>query len=165
MKILGIDPGYARVGYGIIEKKPKSFDVLEYGCITTSAGTEFCDRLCQISEDLELLLDKHKPDHVAIENLFYFKNKKTVITVAQARGVLMLVPRRNQIPVFEYTPLQIKQAVTGYGKAEKSQVTAMVKSILKLAGPIKLDDTADALAVGICHGNSLNQIAMFNKVK
>ncbi|MBD3244917.1 MAG: crossover junction endodeoxyribonuclease RuvC [Candidatus Moranbacteria bacterium] len=156
MTILGIDPGFARTGYGIIKKRGNSFEAIEYGSITTEAKTAFCDRLVQISQDLDHLIKTYKPQQCAIESLFFFKNIKTAISVASARGVLLLVPRQLGVEVFEYTPLQIKQAITGYGKAEKGQVTSMVRKILNIKNQIKLDDTADALATAICHANSAN---------
>ena len=164
MTILGIDPGFARTGYGVLKKiNHNNYDVLEFGCITTSAGVDFSDRLLQISQDLDELITRFKPNEFAIENLFFFKNKKTIITVSAARGVLMMIARKNNIPVYEYTPLQVKQSVTGYGKAEKTQVMSMVKSILSIKNAIKLDDASDALAVALCHGSCLAYNSKFLK--
>ncbi|MBD3238612.1 MAG: crossover junction endodeoxyribonuclease RuvC [Candidatus Moranbacteria bacterium] len=154
MITLGLDPGFARAGYGIVEKNGNQIKLVDCGCIITEPKTTFCDRLVQIADDLEELIDKFKPDHCAIESLFFFKNTKTAISVASARGVMILVPRKKNIMIFEYTPLQIKQALTGYGKAEKNQITKMVQKIIGVQNSIKLDDTSDAIAAAICHLNS-----------
>lgn len=154
MKILGIDPGYAIVGYGVIEYLHGKISVLSCGAITTEAGTEFPKRLSTIYEDMLYVLDKYKPEALAIERLYFNTNTTTAIDVAQARGVILLAAQSRGVPVSEYTPLQVKQAVTGYGKAEKHQVMEMVKSLLSLNAVPKPDDTADALAVAICHGHS-----------
>ncbi|MBD3299738.1 MAG: crossover junction endodeoxyribonuclease RuvC [Candidatus Moranbacteria bacterium] len=165
MIILGIDPGFARIGYGVLKKhKGHKLEVLEYGSIVTYPKIPFADRLVQISGDIQELIQKYQPDHYAIEDLYYFKNKKTIISVGAARGVLLLMPRQHKVPVFEYTPLQVKQAVTGYGKAEKSQVMAMVKSILNIHSGIKLDDTSDALAVCICHASTVNHNKLLRNI-
>lgn len=158
MIILGIDPGFARIGYGILKKENGNFLTLDYGCITTSAQEEFPLRLESIEKDILSLVKKYKPDCCAIEDLFFQKNTRTAMTVASAKGVILLAIRKNKLPISQYTPLQVKQAVTGYGKAEKIQVTNMVRSILRIKGPIKLDDTADALAIAICHGSSINYL-------
>lgn len=153
MKIIGIDPGYAIVGYGVIEYHNMSFTTLNYGSIQTLAGTPFNRRLLQIYEELMDILHAHKPEVMAVEKLFFTNNKTTGIDVAQARGIVLLAAEQNGIPVYEYTPMQVKQAVVGYGKAEKSQVMDMTKRLLKLAQVPKPDDTADALAVAICHAH------------
>ncbi len=152
MVILGIDPGYAIIGYGVIEGETNK--VIDYGAITTPKEDSMPIRLQNIYDSLEYLLNKYKPDVVAIEELFYFKNQKTVIQVAQARGVIVLACQKHCGKIYEYTPLQIKQALTGNGRAEKAQVQYMVKAILGLSAVPKPDDTADALAVAICHSQT-----------
>ena len=152
MVILGIDPGYAIIGYGVIESENNQ--VIDYGAITTPKEDSMPIRLQHIYDSLEYLLNKYKPDVVAIEELFYFKNQKTVIQVAQARGVIVLACQKHCGKIYEYTPLQIKQALTGNGRAEKAQVQYMVKAILGLNAVPKPDDTADALAVAICHSQT-----------
>lgn len=154
MRILGIDPGYAIVGYGLIEHQNMTFTTLAYGAITTQAGIEFPKRLLQIFDDYSILLEKYKPQAVAVEKLFFTTNKTTGIDVAQARGIILMGAEQHGIPCYEYTPLQVKQAVTGYGKAEKRQVIEMTQRLLKLNKMPKLDDTADALAVAICHAHA-----------
>lgn len=154
MRILGIDPGYAIVGYGVIDYNHNRFSVLQYGAITTKPNKLFTERLEEIFSDTTLLLQRSKPDAIAIEKLFFNTNTTTAIDVAQARGVILLAANQNNVPVFEYTPLQVKSAVTGYGKAEKRQVMEMTKNILGLEKIPKPDDTADALAIAICHAHS-----------
>lgn len=154
MRILGIDPGYAIVGYGVVDYNNNHFSVVEYGAITTPAGMDFNRRLELIFDEMDVIISRTKPDAMSIEKLFYNTNAKTVIDVAQARGVIMLSAQKNGIEVFEYTPLQVKQSVVGYGRAEKKQVQEMTKLILKLSKVPKPDDTADALALAICHGHS-----------
>lgn len=154
MRILGVDPGYAIVGVGTIDYVGNKFKTVEYGAITTNAGEDMFDRLKAIYDDMCFLLNRVKPDAIAIEELFFHNNQKTAINVAQARGVLILAAKNQNIPVYEYTPLQVKQAVVGYGKAEKKQVQQMTKAILGLSEVPKPDDTADALAIAICHAHS-----------
>ena len=154
MVILGIDPGYAIVGYGIINYEKNRFSVIDYGAITTEAKTPFNQRLQIIFSSLTELIEKYKPEGMAIEKLFYNTNAKTVIDVAQARGVIMLAAELKNIKAFEYTPLQVKQSVVGYGRAEKKQVQEMTRVILNLEKIPKPDDTADALAMAICHAHS-----------
>lgn len=154
MIILGIDPGYAIVGYGVIKYEANRFSVLDYGAITTSAGMPFVERLETIYNDLNMIFRKYQPQAMAIEKLFYNTNAKTVIDVAQARGVTVLAARQNKADIFEYTPLQVKQSVVGYGRAEKKQVQEMTRVILNLEKVPKPDDTADALAMAICHAHS-----------
>ena len=156
MIILGVDPGYAIVGYGVVNYTGSKFTVLEYGSITTEAGSDFSKRLLKIHLGLKEIIEKYKPAAVAVEDLFFNKNTKTAIKVAQGRGVIMLSGSISNIEVFEYTPLQVKQAVCGYGRADKNQVQQMVKLILNLEKIPKPDDTADALAVAICHAHSYN---------
>ncbi len=158
LTILGLDPGTATTGWGIIKKTNKGAELVAYGCIETCKTKCAPDRLKEIADDLLSLIKTHKPDETAVEDLFFFKNLKTAIKVAQARGVLLLVCRQQKIPVFEYTPLQIKQGLTGYGRADKNQVQQMVKQIFKLKSIPKPDDAADAIAVAICHQQSRGQM-------
>ncbi|MBO4941290.1 MAG: crossover junction endodeoxyribonuclease RuvC [Clostridia bacterium] len=154
MRIIGIDPGYAIVGVGCIDYEGNKFKVVEYGAITTKAGEDMFDRLKKIYDEAVDLITRTKPDAVAIEELFFQNNQKTAINVAQARGVLVLAAKNLGVPVFEYTPLQVKQAVVGYGRAEKKQVQQMTKAILNLSEVPKPDDTADALALAVCHAHT-----------
>lgn len=154
MRILGIDPGYAIVGYGVLDYEKNKFYPIEYGAVTTDAHTDFQERIKDIYTEVDEIIKRTKPAALAIEKLFYTTNQKTVIRVAQARGVILLAAAMNDLPVYEYTPLQVKQAVTGYGKAIKKQVQEMTKMILHLDRIPKPDDTADALAMAICHGYS-----------
>lgn len=147
MKILGVDPGYGRLGWGVIEAEA----VIGCGCLETKAGLAEERRLEQLFEQLEAIIKNFKPKAMAVEKLFWFKNQTTVFGVAQSRGIILLAAAKGHIPVFSYTPLQVKQAVTGYGRAEKNQVQQMVKSILKLTALPKPDDVADALAVALTH--------------
>lgn len=154
MVILGIDPGYAIVGCGVIDYANNYFKVLEYGAITTPAGMPFGERLARIYDEATLLMKRYAPQAMSIEKLFYNSNAKTVIDVGQARGVLMLAAQKCGLEVYEYTPLQVKQSVVGYGRAEKKQVQEMTRLILHLAEIPKPDDTADALAMAICHAHA-----------
>lgn len=154
MRILGIDPGFAIVGYGIIEFTGTEYKTIDYGKITTPAHTQLSKRLKTIYDGICLLLDTFTPECMAVEELFFNTNVTTGIAVGHARGVILLSAANKNIPVFEYTPLQIKQSVAGYGRADKNQVQQMVKMFLKLKEVPKPDDTADALAVAICHANS-----------
>ena len=154
MIILGIDPGFAIVGIGVIDYTGNKFKVIDYLAITTKAGIDTNERLKSIFDDLSLIIAKYKPECAAIEELFFNSNAKTAITVAEARGVLILACKNAGIDVFEYTPLQVKQAVVGYGRAEKTQVQQMTKMILNLNAVPKPDDVADALAIAICHAHS-----------
>ena len=153
MRILGIDPGYAIVGYGAVDYDKSKFSVIDYGAITTPAGLECALRLDMIFGSLCALIDKVKPDAMAVEELFFNTNRTTAIMVAEARGVILLAGKRKGIEIFEYTPKQVKQAVVGYGQAEKHQVQEMVKMMLGLKQVPKPDDTADALAIAICHAH------------
>ena len=153
MKILGIDPGYAIIGYGIIDTSLPRL-VVDYGVITTPKENTLPVRLSNIENALISLFETYKPEAVAIEELFYFKNQKTVIPVAEARGVTLLVAQKYCQNIFEYTPMQIKQALTGQGRAEKAQIQFMVKNILGLAQIPKPDDAADALAVALTHAQT-----------
>ena len=153
MVILGIDPGYGIIGYGVIDTEKPDM-VVDYGTITTPKEDSIPVRLEWIEKSLKYILEKFKPDVVAIEELFYFKNQTTIIPVAQARGVILLTCQKYCGNIYEYTPLQIKQALTGQGRAEKAQVQYMVKAILNLNSIPKPDDAADALAVAICHSQT-----------
>ena len=153
MRILGIDPGYAIIGWGVLDYKGNKFSVVDYGAITTQAKTPFPLRLQMIYTDMIGLFDTYHPEVMSMEKLFYNNNAKTVIDVAQARGVITLSAQQKNVPIFEYTPLQVKQSVVGYGRAVKKQVMHMVSLLLKLETTPKLDDTCDALAIAICHAN------------
>ena len=154
MIILGIDPGYAIVGYGVIYYQSGRFRVLEYGAITTPAGMPLPKRLHKIYDGMEELIRKYKPDALSIEQLFFNTNSTTAIGVAEARGCILLSAEMNNLPIFEYTPLQVKQGVTGYGRAEKRQIMQMTTTLLGLTEIPKPDDAADALAVAVCHAHS-----------
>jgi len=163
MIILGIDPGYAIVGYGIIEYKNMRFKTLAYGAITTPAHTKPEDRLKTVYDELDTLMKIYHPECMAIEELFFNTNQKTAILVAEARGTMLLAAVNNGLKIYEYTPLQVKQAVVGYGRAEKKQVIAMVMNFLNLEKKPKLDDTADALAIAVCHAHTNGSLlAKFN---
>ncbi|MBQ8196144.1 MAG: crossover junction endodeoxyribonuclease RuvC [Oscillospiraceae bacterium] len=154
MRILGIDPGYAIVGYGVLDYDHNQFTVVNYGAITTEAHTPFEQRLVEIYDDMNSLIEMFRPDCMSIERLYFTNNKTTGIDVAQARGVITLAAAKHGVEIYEYTPLQVKQSVVGYGRAEKHQVQEMVKNILRLKECPKPDDTADAVALAICHGHS-----------
>lgn len=154
MIIMGIDPGYAIVGTGVVEYRNSKFTLLHYGAITTDAGEDFSDRLLKIYDGMNELIKKYRPDAMAVERLYFTTNQKTAIDVAQARGVIMLAARQNLIDVTEFTPLQVKQAVVGYGKAEKKQVMEMTRLLLGLSEVPKPDDAADALAMAICRAHT-----------
>ena len=154
MIVLGIDPGYAIVGCGVVEYKNNHFTMLDYGAVTTPAGMPFNIRLERIYDGVSELMEKYKPEAMSIEKLFYNNNAKTVIDVSQARGVLVLAAQKHRIPIFEYTPLQVKQSVVGYGRAEKKQVQEMTRIILNLEKIPKPDDAADALGAALCHGQT-----------
>lgn len=155
MIILGIDPGTATTGFGVLKSSLGKISVIDYGCILTSSKLEMPERLDFIGENLKKIIAKYKPHAIAVEELFFFKNAKTVISVGQARGVVLFIGKSTGLEVFEYTPLQVKQAVVGYGRAEKRQMQNMVKMILGLKSVPKPDDAADALAVAICCANSM----------
>lgn len=154
MRILGIDPGYAIVGFGVLDYDDVRFRVVKYGAITTSPETPFNDRLAEIFNDMNGLFETFKPDCMSIEKLFFNTNVTTGIDVAEARGVILMSAARQKLPIYEYTPLQVKTAVTGYGRAEKHQVQEMTRNILSLKEIPKPDDAADALAIAICHGHT-----------
>jgi len=158
---MGVDPGIAILGYGLLRMEGNKFNVIDSGAITTEHTMSMPDRLSCIYNGLNLLLNKYKPDAYAIEELFFNKNIKTALTVGHARGVAILAASNHNIPIFEYTPLQVKQAIVGYGRAEKKQMQQMVKMLLGLNDVPKPDDVADALAVAICHGNSSKYSNLF----
>ena len=151
---MGIDPGYATVGYGVINHEGSKFKTMDYGCVETDASALFEYRLLKINEDIAGLIEKYKPEAIAVEKLFFNENTKTAIDVAQGRGAILLTAAQSLLPVFEYTPLEVKMAVTGYGRADKNQIQQMVRTILNLQKTPKPDDVADALAVAICHAHS-----------
>ncbi|MEI8143351.1 MAG: crossover junction endodeoxyribonuclease RuvC [Candidatus Berkelbacteria bacterium] len=157
-RILGIDPGTGIMGWGLIEISNNKIVPIKYGCIRTPANTEISVRLLHIFNSLSDIIKENKPDEVAIEELFFFKNQKTIISVAEARGVAVVCAKKMGLPVFGYTPLQVKQALTGYGRAEKKQIQEMVKTVCSLRECPKPDDAADALAVAITHGQTDQRI-------
>ena len=154
MVILGIDPGYAITGYGLIEYVGNHFKLITSGAIETKKGVPFPKRIQKIYDDMLGLIDSYKPDAIAVEELFFNKNITTGIQVAHGRGAVVISASETDTPIYEYTPLQVKQAVVGYGRADKKQVQTMVKAILKLEQIPKLDDTTDAIAIAICHAHS-----------
>jgi len=156
MRVLGIDPGYATVGYSVIDYVKARCSVVNYGAVVTSADTPFEERLAEVYSDLCGIIETYKPEFMAVERLFFTTNQKTAIDVSQARGVILLAGVSNGVKIAEYTPLQVKQSVTGYGKAVKSQVQEMTKRILNLPAIPKPDDTADALAIAICKSHTYN---------
>lgn len=164
MRILGIDPGVATIGFGLIEAARGSQRLLQYGVITTPAGLPLSNRLYQISQDMSQLLAQFKPDEAAIEELFFSKNITTGIAVAHGRGVILLEIEKAGVPVFEYTPMQVKQAVAGYGGADKKQVMLMTQRLLKMKIVPRPDDAADALAIAICHGRSATSLLNTERV-
>ena len=151
--ILGIDPGYAIVGWGVLDYRDSRFAIKGYGSITTPAGMDFPQRLRMIYQDMNTILQHYHPDVLSIEKLYFTNNKTTGIDVAQARGVILLACAQSGMQVSEYTPMQVKQSVVGYGKAEKKQVMEMTRILLRLPAVPKPDDTADALALAICHAH------------
>lgn len=154
MRILGIDPGYATVGFGVIDAEGGKLSFVDCGAIETAAGERIERRLKQIADCLHALIERFRPDCVSMEELFFYHNQTTGINVAQARGVLLYICEMHALPVFEYTPMQVKSAVVGYGKAEKRQVMEMTKMLLKLPGIPRPDDAADALGIAICHAHT-----------
>lgn len=154
MVILGIDPGFAIVGYGAIRYERGKFQTMGHGAILTKSKLPFSLRLVRIFDDMNTIISKCHPDVMSIERLYFQSNQKTAINVAQARGVVLLAAEKCGVPIFEYTPLQVKLALTGYGKAPKFQIMQMVKKILNLPDLPKYDDTADALALAVCHAQT-----------
>ena len=161
MIILGIDPGYATIGYGAVKYEKNEFYPLRFGAITTSAQEDFPARLEMIYDDMEQLLRIVQAEAIAVEKLYFSKNKTTGIAVAHARGVILLAAQKHKIPIFEYTPMQVKQSVVGYGLAEKGQVMEMTRQLLKLKEVPRPDDTADALALAVCHGHCSHSLLRY----
>ncbi len=164
MRILGIDPGYAIVGYGLLDYDGSAFKVVGFGAITTAADLPFDRRLMAVYDDMRVLIQTYHPDEMSIEKLFFNTNQKTGIDVAQARGVTLLAAAKAGMPIYEYTPLQVKSSITGYGRAEKQQVQEMTRTILRLKEVPKPDDTADAVALAITHAYSLGTRQILAKV-
>ena len=162
MVILGIDPGFATVGFGVIKAEKSKQTIIRCGAVTTKAGLPLSVRLSQVHNDILELIDTFKPDAISIEELFFNTNLKTGIAVAHARGVIVLAGELRKIPMYEYTPLQVKQAITGYGRAEKKQMMEMVRRLLNLEKVPKPDDAADALALAICHARTANSLMNLN---
>jgi len=164
MVILGIDPGVATIGFGVLRAERGKNTLLQYGVITTPAGIPLSQRLVQISEDMEQLIRQFKPDEMAVEELFFSKNITTGIAVAHGRGVILLAAEKLGVPVFEYTPMQVKQAVVGYGAAQKRQVMLMTQRLLNMKEVPKPDDAADALAIAICHSRAATSLLNTERV-
>lgn len=163
MRILGIDPGYAILGYGIVDMRASRFSLVTYGVVSTDAGTEMPQRLKTIYSALMEIIGASQPDVAAVEELFFNSNAKTAIKVGEARGAAILACANSGLPIYEYTPLQIKQALAGYGRADKHQIQQIVKSILNMKEIPRPDDAADAVAAAICHGNSSSYIDRVGK--
>lgn len=164
MIILGIDPGVATIGFGVLRAERGKNTLLQYGVITTPPGIPLSRRLVQISEDMEQLIRQFQPDEMAVEELFFSKNITTGIAVAHGRGVILLAAEKLGVPVFEYTPMQVKQAVVGYGSAQKRQVMLMTQRLLGMKEVPKPDDAADALAIAICHSRSATSLMNTERV-
>ncbi len=163
MIILGLDPGLATLGYGVIRKEDrKKAEMLDYGIISTPKDENLAVRLCMLEKGIKQIINKFKPDEIAVEELFFAKNVKTGIAVAHARGVILLTANKECGRLYEYTPLQIKQALTGYGRADKNQIQQMVKTLLGLKGVPKPDDAADALAVALTHAQTNKLGSLFS---
>lgn len=163
MIILGIDPGFAITGFGLIEQVANKFKVIDYGVVTTTADKTLEQRLAILYDRIIEIIIKYKPDCMAVEELFFNKNVKTALSVGHGRGVVLLSAYKSGLEIFEYTPLQVKQAVCGYGRADKHQIQQMVKALLKLESIPKPDDAADALAIAICHANSYSLMSKLLK--
>ncbi|MCX8129381.1 MAG: crossover junction endodeoxyribonuclease RuvC [Clostridia bacterium] len=164
MVIMGIDPGFAITGYGIVKYEGNKFSVIDYGAITTASSMVLPHRLLHLNDRLEEIIARYKPDAISVEELFINKNLKTALNVGHGRGVAILAAAKSGVEVFEYTPLQVKQSVVGYGRAEKAQMQQMIKVILNLPAIPKPDDVADALAVAVCHGHSYKMQAIGNRI-
>jgi len=164
MVILGIDPGVATIGFGIIRADRGKNTLVQYGVITTPPGIPLSERLVQIYDDMQQLIETFKPDEIAVEELFFSKNITTGISVAHGRGVILLAAEKMGIPVFEYTPMQVKQSVVGYGKAEKKQVMQMTQRLLNMMEIPRPDDAADALALAICHSRAATSLLNTERV-
>ena len=165
MIILGIDPGLATVGFGVVKFERQRFATLNYGAIITPPKMPIPERLNMIYDGMQQLIDTYKPTDLAVEELFFNTNQKTIIAVSEARGIILLAAQRNKLDIDEYTPLQVKQSVVGYGRAEKIQVMTMVKNILNLEKIPKPDDAADALAIAVCHAHSKSTSTLINRFK
>ena len=153
MRVLGIDPGYAIVGWGVVDYQGNRFSPVGFGAVTTAAGVDFEKRLEQVYQGVKEVFETYRPEALSIEKLFYQHNQTTVIGVAEARGVILLAAAQAGVPIFEYTPMQVKQSVSGYGMAVKKQVQEMTRILLHLPTVPKPDDTANALAMAITHGH------------
>ncbi|MGI5963132.1 MAG: crossover junction endodeoxyribonuclease RuvC [Lawsonibacter sp.] len=164
MVVLGIDPGVATIGFGVIEAERGKNQLIRYGVITTPAGLPLSNRLLQISRDMEELIRTFHPDEMAVEELFFTKNITTGIAVAHGRGVILLEAERLGVPIFEYTPMQVKQAVAGYGGADKRQVMRMTQRLLNMKEIPRPDDAADALALAICHSRAATSLLNIERV-
>ena len=164
MIILGVDPGIATIGFGVIEARRGQNILKQYGVITTPAGLPLANRLLQISEDMDALIRQFQPDEMAVEELFFTKNITTGIAVAHGRGVILLSAQKLGLPIFEYTPMQVKQAVAGYGGAQKLQVMKMTQRLLKMKHRPRPDDAADALAIAICHSRAATSLLNTERV-
>lgn len=151
MKILGIDPGMAIVGYSVIDVDGDNYTLITSGSIQTKQGQSDASRLYEIFQDISVIIDKYEPDIASVEKLYYFRNQTTIIPVAEARGVIIMALEKFNIPLFEYTPMEVKQVLTGFGRADKKQVEQMVKIALNCDDLPKLDDTVDSIAIAICH--------------
>jgi crossover junction endodeoxyribonuclease RuvC len=165
MLVLGVDPGSAITGYGLVKQTGNKLEAVNFGCIRTSSSQCIEVRIKKIYDEIKNLIFNFKPDNFAVEELFFNKNVRTALTVAQARGVILLAGAENGLDVYEYTPLQVKQAVVGYGRAEKAQVQYMVKTILGLPEAPKPDDVADALAIAICHAHFFKSLSIIGGMK
>lgn len=154
MRVLGIDPGTATTGWAVIEENKGKIKPIAFGHISTSSQDSVSNRLLEVANDLENIIKKYKPQESAVEDIFFFKNQKTAVKVSQSRGAMLLTLEKKNVKISSYTPLQVKQALTGYGRADKKQIQIMVKNILKLKSIPKPDDTADAIAIALCHINS-----------
>ena len=154
MRVLGIDPGYAIVGWGVVDYGGNRFAPVDFGAVCTDAGVPFERRLDEVYTGIKEVIERTRPEVLAIEKLFYQHNQTTVIGVAEARGVILLAAAQAGLPIYEYTPMQVKQAVVGYGNASKHQVMDMTKRILRLSAVPKPDDAADAVAIALCHARS-----------
>ena len=154
MIIMGIDPGIGITGYSFLEYKNDKYCLITSGSIQTDKKAHHPKRLAELKNDIDFLLDKYSPDCASVEQLFFFKNQKTIIPVAQARGVILLSLEEHKIPMFEYTPLVVKQTITGHGRAQKSDVKLMIKNYIELDKNITLDDTIDSVALAVCHGQN-----------
>lgn len=154
LRVLGVDPGTATTGWAVLEENKGKINPIAYGHISTSSKNSVSDRLKEVADDLAEIIEKYKPREAAVEDIFFFKNQKTAVKVSQSRGAILLTLENKKVKIFSYTPLQVKQALTGYGRAEKKQIQIMVKNILKLKSIPKPDDTADAIAIALCHLNS-----------